>query len=149
MWSDVKDMLARYKPLNPEAAVWVANIDTLPQLLGMYQPAGDAGVPVYVPGSQNNGLNTLCGWPLIFSEASASCGTNMDLVLFDPTAYLLVEKARVGIQTAYSVHVRFEYAESALRFIYRCNGQPLFASAISPFKGSDSVSPYVAISTRT
>ncbi|MBA7635483.1 hypothetical protein ES703_43087 [subsurface metagenome] len=66
----------------------------------------------------------------------------------DPSAYLLIDKG--GVQAAVSIHVRFIYDESVFSFVYRCNGQPMFASAITPFKGTaDTVSPFVAIAERT
>ncbi|MBA7635482.1 hypothetical protein ES703_43086 [subsurface metagenome] len=70
-------------------AVWVGNINILSQLLSMAQVIGTAGVPVYTPANANV-PNRLCGWPIIFDEASPTLGDKGDLILMDPSAYLLI-----------------------------------------------------------
>jgi HK97 family phage major capsid protein len=147
LWANIVKMLARFKPLNVARACWVANVDTLPQLLQMNQAVGTAGIPVYIAGNiQGGGVSSLCGFPIIWSEASPTLGDAGDLLLCDPTAYLLADKG--GIQAVSSIHVRFVYDETAFRFVYRVDGQPLFASPVTPFKGSATVSPFVAIAAR-
>ncbi len=82
IWENIKKMLARFKPMNPTRAVWVTNVDCLPELLSLYLPIGTAWVPVYQPASQAaGGYNQLVGFPVIYSEASATIGDKMDLLL--------------------------------------------------------------------
>ena len=40
-----------------------------------------------------------------------------------------------GIQTDMSIHVQFLYDESVFRFVLRVDGQPVRASALTPYKG--------------
>ena len=47
-----------------------------------------------------------------------------------------------------SMHLRFDYAETCFRFMFAVDGQPWLASAITPFKGSNDVSPFVALAAR-
>jgi hypothetical protein len=47
------------------------------------------------------------------------------------------------------MHVRFVYDEMAFRFTYRVNGHPAWKSALTPCKGSNSVSPFVTLETRS
>ena len=68
-------------------------------------------------------------------EQCQAIGIAGDLILMDPSTYLIGDKANVGIQSAVSIHVRFVYDESVFRFVYRCDGQTEYASAITPFKG--------------
>jgi HK97 family phage major capsid protein len=65
----------------------------------------------------------------------------------DLSQYLFVDKG--GIQSASSIHIKFDYAETAFRWIYRADGQPTWQSALTPFKGSNTVSPYIALNTRS
>jgi hypothetical protein len=60
--------------------------------------------------------------------------------------YLLWEKN--GVQAAQSTELLFLYDESVFRFIYRCDGQTALASALTPYKGSNTQSPFVALDTR-
>jgi hypothetical protein len=44
--------------------------------------------------------------------------------------------------------VRFEYDESVFRFVTRLDGQPVRASALIPYKGSATLSNFVALAAR-
>ena len=40
--------------------------------------------------------------------------------------------------------------ETVFRFVYRCDGQPAIASALTPYKGTgNTLSPFVALATRS
>jgi hypothetical protein len=47
-----------------------------------------------------------------------------------------------------SVHVAFLTDESIFRFIYRVDGQPIWNAALTPFKGSNTLSPFVVLAAR-
>jgi HK97 family phage major capsid protein len=66
--------------------------------------------------------------------------------LADFSQYLLADKG--GMQTASSTHVKFLYDETAFRITYRVDGQPVRGSAITPFKGSKSLSSFVTLAAR-
>ena len=85
--------------------------------------------------------------PVLPIEQCATLGTVGDIILADLSQYLLIEKG--GIKTASSIHVQFLTDETAFRFVYRVNGQPVWNSALTPFKGtSNTLSPFVALATR-
>jgi hypothetical protein len=54
-----------------------------------------------------------------------------------------------GIQGASSIHVQFMTDETTFRFVYRVGGQPAWASAVTAFKSSASISPFVALAATT
>jgi hypothetical protein len=47
-----------------------------------------------------------------------------------------------------SMHIRFEYAEQAFRFMFEVDGQPWLDSAQTPYKGSNTLSTFVKLQTR-
>ena len=47
------------------------------------------------------------------------------------------------------IHLLFTAAEDAFRIILRCDGQPVWDKPLSPFKGSATQSPFVALQTRS
>jgi hypothetical protein len=47
-----------------------------------------------------------------------------------------------------SDHVRFIYGERTFRWTQRINGKTPWRSAVTPFKGSATVSPFVALAAR-
>ena len=91
-------------------------------------------------------FNTLFGKPVIPIEQAATLGTVGDIILADLQSYLVAEKG--GIETASSIHVRFLFDESLLRMVYRLDAQPIYASALTAYKGTDTLSPFVVLATR-
>jgi HK97 family phage major capsid protein len=93
---------------------------------------------------------TLLGRPVIPIEQCASVGTVGDIILADyNNGYYLAEKG--GIKSDMSIHVMFIYDESVFRFVLRVDGQPVRASAMTPYKGGASYtqSHFVALQTRS
>lgn len=129
-------------------AVWLINQDIETQLFSMTFPIGTGGVPVYLPpgGLAQSPLATLMGRPMIPTEFNATLGTVGDIMLVDLNQYLLIDKG--GIQSASSIHVAFLTDQQAFRWIYRVDGQPLWITTLTPFKGSNTQSPFVALATR-
>jgi hypothetical protein len=59
----------------------------------------------------------------------------------------MIEKGNVDAQV--SMHVRFLYDEQVFRFVYRADGEPSWNSALTPYKGTTTYSPFVALATRS
>jgi len=68
-----------------------------------------------------------------------------DIVLANLDQYLLIDKP---MQSAMSIHVQFLTDQTVFRFVYRVDGQPAVHSALTPYKGSNTRSPFVALATR-
>jgi len=67
--------------------------------------------------------------------------------LASPSAYALITKG--GIEAASSIHIKFDYDETAFRFVYRVDGQPYYNAAITAYDTVNTVSPFVALSAST
>ena len=105
-----------------------------------------SGISYAPSGANGNQLATLMGRPVIPVEYCATLGTVGDIILVDLDQYVMIDKG--GIQSAQSMHVRFVNAEQTFRLTYRVDGQPAQRAAITPFKGSNTLSPYVTLATR-
>jgi HK97 family phage major capsid protein len=70
-----------------------------------------------------------------------------DIILADFTQVIGIEKD--AMQADSSIHVKFITNETAFRFIYRYDAQPVWNAALTPFKGSNTQSPFVALATRS
>ncbi|MDK2918993.1 MAG: hypothetical protein PWQ37_1726 [Candidatus Petromonas sp.] len=145
---NIVKMWSRMWGRSRQNAVWLINQDVEPQLYTMSLAIGDGGVPVYMPanGLADKPYSTLFGRPVIPIEQCSSLGTLGDIILADFSQYLLIDKG--GINAASSIHVRFLYDESVFRFIYRVDGQPIWNKPLTPYKGSSSLSPFVALADR-
>lgn len=125
--------------------IWYVNQDTSPQLDQLYLTAGTAGIPPRFIDYDATGIMRMKGRPVIEVEYAQTLGTAGDILLVSPSQYQLIDKAS-GIQAAQSIHVQFTTDETAFRFVYRVDGEPLWNSALTPFKGSNTQTPIVALS---
>ena len=141
MWSR---MIANSRP----NSIWVINQDCEPQLNKMSVAVGTGGVPVYLPagGVSQSPYSTLFGRPVVPIEHCPSVGDTGDIMLADFSQYKAIDKG--GMQRDVSIHVRFVYDESVFRFVYRFDGQPVLASPITPFKGTNTLSHFVKLDAR-
>lgn len=146
---NIGKMWARLHPTSRGSAVWLYNQDIEPQLDQLQIGVGVSGQIVYMPpgGLSGQPFATLKGRPMVAIEYCPTLGTVGDLVLADLSAYAYGYRS-YGMQSAMSMHLRFDYAESAFRFIIEVDGQPWLKSAVTPYKGSNTVSPFVALATR-
>lgn len=134
-----------HRLLGPQDYVWFANASVMPQLYAMTV----GNFPVYQPprGMADQPFGTLFGRPVIETEYNPYLGTVGDLLLASPSQYIAA--TRGGMQGASSIHVRFDYFETAFRFVYRIDGQPKLASSITAKDGTNTVSPFVALAATT
>jgi HK97 family phage major capsid protein len=149
---NIMNMRSRLFASSRANSVWLINQNIEPQLHSMSLSVGTGGVPVYMPagGLSNLPYDTLYGRPVLPIEQCATLGTVGDIILADLTnGYILADKG--GIQSDVSIHVQFLYDESVFRFIMRVDGQPVRASALTPYKGGASYtqSHFVALATRS
>jgi len=115
---------------------WYYNQTIEPQLFTMSLAVGTGGIPVYMPpgGLSDTPYGRIMGLPAYAIEQCAALGTQGDIILANfSDGYLLAEKG--GLKNDMSIHVRFIYDESVLRFVLRMDGQPWRASALTPYKG--------------
>lgn len=148
LFENVIKMWSRCWGKSRSKAAWYHNQDIETQLLAMTLNAGTGGVPVFMPpsGVSGNQYATLLGKPLKPVEQAATLGTVGDLILADFSEYAIVRKG--GLNSASSIHVRFIYDEMTFKFNMRMNGKPKWNNVLTPFKGSNTLSPFVTLATR-
>ena len=148
VYQNVLKMWSRMWGRSRKDAVWFINQDAEPQLNAMSINVGTGGLPVYLPanGLADSPFATLFGRPVVPIEYSATLGTEGDIMLADLSQYLMIDKGAPA--QAASMHVRFIYDEMAFRIVYRCDGQPIWNNVLTPFKGSNTLSPFVTLAAR-
>ena len=115
---------------------WYYNQNIEPQLFTMSLAVGTGGIPLYMPpgGLSDSPYGRIMGLPAYAIEQAATLGDQGDLILANfKDGYIMAEKG--GLRQDMSIHVRFQYDESCLRFVLRMDGQPWRASALTPYKG--------------
>jgi HK97 family phage major capsid protein len=148
LFDNVSKMWIRMRPRDRANAVWLCNPELEPWLDRMSIPSGTSVLEprfvIYGP----DGVLRIKGRPVIFTEYNSALGTVGDIALVNLKKYRLIRKAG-GVKTSSSIHVRYVQGETALRAIYRVDGQMVPRSAITPFKGSATTSPVVVLDTRS
>jgi len=144
--TNLSKMWARLPASSKPNAAWFINVDCEPQLDELTIPAGTAAVEPRFVTYGPDGILRIKGRPVIPVEYASTVGTLGDIILADFSQYALIEKG--GVQQASSIHVAFTTDETAFRAIYRVDGQPTWESALTPFKGSNTLSPFITLDTR-
>lgn len=148
---NIVKMWSRLHARSRAGAAWYINQDVEPQLWLLNTKVKNVAGSENVGGFQSMIFNpqnmTLLGRPIVPIEYAATLGTQGDVILADLKAY--ATGVRGGVDAAMSMHLRFDYNESAFRFLFEIDGQGWLNSAITPFKGTATLSPFVVLDTRS
>ena len=147
VYENLIKMFSRMLPQSIGRAVWVAHPDTFPQIATMALAVGTGGSAVWMSNAVGGPPATILGRPLVFSEKCQTLGTAGDIYFVDFGYYLIGD--RMALQMAASPHVRFNNDETVWRFIQRVDGRPWITSALTPRYGTTTMSPFVALATRS
>lgn len=139
LFADIVNMWAR-RYAGVSDYVWLIHQDVTPQLDQMV--IGTEAPPRFVDYGAD-GVMRMKGRPVLEVEYAQTLGTSGDIMLASLSQYQVIEKS--AIQQASSIHVAFLTDEMAFRFIYRIGGAPLWHSPVTPFHGSNTVSPFVVL----
>ncbi len=146
VWENIVKMYARMFPGSLGSAVWIANVNTCPELATMALSVGTGGSAVWL----NNGVAgpplSILGRPVIFTEKMETLGTAGDLAFVDLGYYLIGD--RQAMTMAASEHAKFTSDQTVIKCTMRVDGAPAVKSAVIPNKGSTALSPFVRLATR-
>jgi HK97 family phage major capsid protein len=149
VWENIVKMYARMLPTSLNAAVWVANIDTFPQLATMSLAIGTGGSAIWLNNGQVGPPMTILGRPVIFTEkvpTLGGAGSGKDISFIDFSYYLIGDRMQMRAEA--SVHAQFTTDQTVFRVIERVDGRGWIQSAITPQNGTNTLSPFVTIDER-
>ncbi len=146
-FGDVAVMWSKLLPASWGSAVWACSPTVVPQLLQLEDGANRA---IFLQiGSPDRGAVTaapnwaLLGRPVYPTEKLPALGTKGDLILIDPSLYVVGD--RMSIEVAASEHVNFLKNQMTWRVVERVDGQPWMEKAITLQDASTQVSPFVVL----
>jgi HK97 family phage major capsid protein len=149
--ANINKMWARMHPRLRSTAIWLVNVDVEPTFDDFNTPvknvAGTENVGGFASVIYNADKNTLKGRPIRFVEYCQSLTTEGDIILVNLQTYATGVRAS-GVKYASSIHVRFEYAETAFRFMTAVDGQSWMNAPLTPYKGSNTLTNIVTLQTR-
>lgn len=150
--ANIANMYARLPESSLAKARWGFNPGCKAQLMTLSLTVGSNTYPVMIPGGITGSVAgqvpvaSMLGLPAQGLEQCAALSAQGDILVADYSQYIWVDKG--GVKADRSIHVRFEYGEQAFRFTYRADGMPSWKSALTPYKGSNTLSPYVTLQNR-
>lgn len=147
LWENIVRMYSRMLPASLGRAVWIASIDTFPQLATMALGVGTGGSAIWLGTGTDGPPVTILGRPVIFTEKTSQLGTQGDLSFVDFGHYLIGDRQTMTAMS--SPHYKFGNDVTAYRVISRVDGRPWLQSAITPKNGGPSLSPFVQLATRS
>lgn len=144
---NIINIYARMHPRGIKNAIWLISNSILPQLMFLTMP-GIPTIPLYMPptGLAAAPYGTLLGRPVFAIENCSKLGDQGDIIFSDFSQYVMIDKGEP--QKATSIHVKFIYDEVAFRIVYRCDGQPTWAAALTPKDNSSTISPFITLDER-
>lgn len=148
LYENLIAMFGRLSPRSVSKAQWFVNQGLYAQFPSMVMTIGTGGVPVFLPpgGLTQAPFGTMLGRPITVIEQASAPGDVGDIMLADWNEYLLLRKGT--IEQASSIHVYFDTDETAFRWVLRINGRPMRQSALTPYKGSATTSPFITLAAR-
>lgn len=147
VWQNIVKMFSRMLPTSLGSAVWVASIDTFPQLAQMALAVGTGGSAVWLNNGQEGPPARILGRPCFFTEKVPKVGDQGDISFIDWGQYLVGDMQQMRVQA--SEHYKFGNDLIVYRVIERADGTPWMKSAVTPANGSTAtLSPYVTLAER-
>lgn len=143
---NLSKMWARFNGRRQNAA-WFINRDCGPELDHLAITAGTSALEPRFVIYDANGILRIKGCPVVEIEQCETVGTVGDIILADWSQVVTADQGDVN--EAMSIHVNFIYGQNTYRFTYYFDCQPRWSSPITPFKGSNTISPLVALATRS
>lgn len=140
---NIAKMMARCYNYENSSVAWLINHDVLPELIA---GLGDtSGANIFSPSAVDGITYQLFGKPVIVTDKAAALGSAGDVMLVNWSEYLVGTYGSVS--SAESIHVRFEYNESAFKFYKANDGRGWWKSVLTPKTGSTK-SPFIILGAR-
>jgi HK97 family phage major capsid protein len=131
---DLSTMLTDLLPYSYLHAAWYITVSAMVQVTQLIDASGKtAWVPNYPneldsDGKGNRSIGAVFGRPTYVTEKLPALGTLGDVMLFDPTLYVIGDRQAVEIDV--SPDVNFKSNQATWRIIERVDGQPWFSKSV-------------------
>ena len=136
---DVANMIEKLIPFGWKRAVWACHTTVLDQVLRLTNYQMNIG-------QTDNGAHF--GWltnrPLFVTEKLPALGTKGDLILFDPSLYVIGARTEVLIDV--SEHNLFRSNQAVFRVWLRLDGKPWLSANVTLQDGATTASAYIILS---
>jgi HK97 family phage major capsid protein len=140
---DIAAMLASLLPSSYAKAVWAVSPTVVSDLLQLKDGANRAIFISIDQGITRPPVWKLLNLPVFITEMLPALGTKGDVMLLDPSLYVIGD--RMSLEIAASEHVNFLKNQMTWRFVQRVDGQPWMDKKVTLQDASSTVSPFVIL----
>ncbi len=141
---DVAKMFSALLPSSQTQAVWATSPSCVQQLIQLADAGNRALFMTTEAGGVHAGRVGRClGLPVFITEKLPPLGTLGDLMLIDPSLYVIGDRQQIEI--AASEHVNFLKNQMTWRVVERLDGQPWMDKPVTLQDATTTVSPFVAL----
>lgn len=128
--------------------IWIANQTCKTEFPKLGYTEGASATPIFLPANSAAGrpLQTLYGYPIVFTEHCETLGTAGDLFLANLSEYYIGD-VRGKTRTARDMGLKFDYDQVAFRVITYTGGLCPWRSAFTPQHG-DTLTPIINLAER-
>lgn len=142
-FADIASLWSKLLPSSWNKAIWAFSPSVVPQLLQLKDGANRAIFISIDQGAAKAPNWSLLGRPAFPTEKLPALGTKGDLVLIDPSLYVIGD--RMQIEVAASEHVNFLKNQMTWRVVERVDGQPWLDKPVTLQDAATQVSPFVVL----
>ena len=128
----------------PSQATWLMNSEAVEALADLND---EAKRPVWLENFHDSPGGAILGRPVIFNEHSPSLGQRGDIQFVNPNGYEAFRRQNAAT-FAESIHLYFDYALTAFRWMFRIGGQPVLSKPIQMPKSTRTKSHFVTLAER-
>jgi HK97 family phage major capsid protein len=144
----VQNLLNMFGRMLPECrrnGVWLVSTEIEDQLYALATGNTGQAALLFTAADEQAPYGRLMNRPILPLEQCSQIGTFGDIILADPSRYLITSKP---LQSAISTHVRFVSGESIFKMVYRVDGQSAVRTPITSYNGGPTKSAFVALEAR-
>ena len=136
-----EDLVKMYASVKQGGSPVIATTQTaLPQLMQLEDTQGNL---IWQPNAREGAPGSLLGIPVLLNERSETLGNKGDIVMMDPSYYMI--KDGFGIAVDASEHVHFKKNKTLIKAFWNVDGQPWLKDKILLEDGETKVSPFVGL----
>lgn len=132
LYANLIKMFARMYPAGRQRAIWLANDDTIPQLLGITITIGTSG-SYYPAMTESNGQFKILGRPVVFTSHMPTLGDADDIMFVDPSQYAIGIRRDMKLEK--STIPGWTKDLMSYRALLRFDGQGTWSAPITPRNG--------------
>ena len=148
-WENLVKCYSRMFPGSLGRAVWVASIDTFPEIATMSLNVGTGGSAIWLNNGATGPPATILGRPLLLTEkvpTLGGAGSGKDISFIDFGYYLIGDRQQMRAES--SIHAKFTTDLTSYRVIERVDGRGWLLSALTPANSGSTLSPSVTLGER-